>query len=79
MASVAKISSCVIPSTVSWPRRSRSLNISSPITAMRPDFSQMWAGCMDGSRNSCAPIRFISSRMTPITLALTRMPSGSKL
>ena len=28
---------------------------------------------MDGSRNSCPPIAFISSRMTAMTLARTRM------
>ena len=79
MARVVKISSWVMPSTMAVPLRSLSRNISSPMTASRPLFSQIDAGCMDGSRNSWPPMAFISSRMIAMTLARTRIPSGSRL
>ncbi len=74
---MAKISSWVIPRTTPAPLRSVSRNISSPITSRRPLFAQICAGCMDGSRHSCPPIRFISSRMMAMTLVRTRIPNGS--
>jgi hypothetical protein len=76
-ASVVKISSCVMPSAMFAPLRSRSRNISSPMTSHRPDFCQISAGCMAGRMNSWPPMRFISSRMTATTLARTRTANGS--
>ena len=52
MASVATISSCVMPSARSAPLRSRSRNIASPISSQRPLRSHGSAGCMTGIRIS---------------------------
>ena len=71
------ISSWVMPRAKSAPLRSLSRNISSPISSQRPLLTHSSAGCMTGIRNSCAPIRFISSRMISITFSRTRWPSGS--
>jgi hypothetical protein len=45
--------------------------------SQRPLRSQISAGCMSGSRTSCAPIPFISCRMISMTLDRTRTASGS--
>jgi len=45
--------------------------------AKRPLRCQISAGCMTGITNSWAPIRFISSRMMPMTFSRTRTASGS--
>jgi len=72
-----KISSFVTASTFSPPLWSVSMNITSAMVSVRPLRSQTSFGCMVGTRSSCAPIRFISSRMMSITLARTRTASGS--
>ena len=77
MASVDTISSCVIPSARSAPLRSLSRNIASPISSQRPLRCQTSAGCITGIRISCAPMRFISSRMMSMTFSRTRTASGS--
>ena len=77
VARVETTSSWVMPRARSAPRRSLSLNSSSPISSQRPLSSHSSAGCMTGIRISWAPIRFISSRMIPMTLSRTRWPSGS--
>ncbi|MEZ5165778.1 MAG: hypothetical protein R2695_04540 [Acidimicrobiales bacterium] len=73
-----KISSWVMPRAFSAPLRSMIRNISSPITSQRPDLRHIEAGCIAGSRNSCAPMASISSRTIRATFSWTRQPSSGE-
>jgi hypothetical protein len=64
-------SSWVMPSTMSRPQRSFSLNISG-MPSQRPLFCQISAGWITGIVISCPPIAFISSRMMSLTRSCTR-------
>ena len=60
-------SSCVGPSTNSWPARFLKEILSSPSFSKRPDFFQSSAGCKAGSRTSSAPARaHVDSRALPL-------------
>ena len=70
-------SSWVMPRARSASLRSRSRNISGPTDSQRPERCHSDAGCMAGSRNSCAPISSMPWRTMFSTLSCTRSPSGS--
>ena len=70
-------SSWVIPRARSASLRSWSRNISGPTESQRPERCQIDAGCMAGSRNSCAPISSMPWRTMFSTLSCTRSPRGS--
>ena len=68
------ISSWVMPSTILRPPRSSRRNCSA--RPYLPVASHISAGCITGIRSSCAPMRFISSRMMASTRWMTRSPMG---